>query len=213
MHLFEAFTALYAATNEKMWIEHAGQTLALMQAAFVDPQQHTIREFFDLEMRHLKDQNVIEPGHMFEWVWLLNNYEQHAGADLAKERRALFSRAATLGEDPAFYGFVGNEVKLAAPSRQTDKRLWPQTEYLRACLVQAREGDDHAGCRAEQLINGFFKTYLKTPTAGLWIDEFDKTGAPIAPNVPASILYHIFEAVVEAATTANSQSANAMDAS
>ena len=213
MHLFEAFTALYAATHEQMWIDHAGKTLALMQSCFLDPQQNTIREFFDLELRHLSDQDLVEPGHMFEWVWLLNNYEKNTGRDLAEQRRALFTRAVELGEDPDFFGFVGNNVTQPIASRRTDKRLWPQTEYIRACLVSAGEGDDDAGRRAEALINDLFKSYLKTPVAGLWIDEFDKTGAPVAPNVPASILYHIFEAVVEAVRSSDGQSANATDAS
>ena len=197
MHLFEAFTALYDATGNILWLESAEKLLQLFRCVFFDPDRGVIREFFDADMKFMNDRPAVEPGHMFEWVWLLRNYQQHCPASLADFRSILFRRASKLGEDPSFHGFIGNEIVVGAGARQTDKRLWPQTEYLKACLVVAAEGDTEAGPRAERLVNELFKTYLKTPTPGLWVDEFDKNGAAIAPHVPASILYHMFEAVAE----------------
>ncbi len=208
MHLFEAFTALYEATGQKQWLDYAAKALELMRSVFFDPGRGVLREFFDGEMKFLTDRSAVEPGHMFEWVWLLRNYQRHSRADLAAYRRTLFSRAVELGEDPDFYGFIGNEISIRARPGRADKRLWPQTEYIKACLAEAEDGNTDARRRAAQLINDLFETYLETPTPGLWIDEYDITGAAIAPHVPASILYHIFEAVAE-----TDDSINAGDAS
>lgn len=197
MHLFEGFLALHEATGEKSYLDYAGKVLELMFSVFFDPERGVIREFFDEKLRYLPDRSAIEPGHMFEWVWLLRNYERQFGTDLADYRRTLFSRGAALGEDADFSGFVGNEIARAAGTALSNKRLWPQTEYIKACFAEAGDGDAAAGRRSAQLINDLFKTYLNTLTSGLWIDEFDKEGAAIAPHVPASILYHIFEAVAE----------------
>lgn len=197
MHLFEAFTTLYEATGQKHWLDNAAKVLDLMRSIFFDPGRGVVREFFDSEMKFLTDRSAVEPGHMFEWVWLLRNYQRHSQVDLAAIRRTLFSRGAELGEDPDFFGFIGNEISISAQPERTEKRLWPQTEYIKACLAQAGDGNAKAHSRAAQLINDLFKTYLDTPTPGLWIDEYDKTGAAIAPHVPASILYHMFEAVTE----------------
>ena len=208
MHLFEAFTALYEATGQKQWLNSATKILELMRSVFFDPGRGVLREFFDREMKFLTDRTAVEPGHMFEWVWLLRNYQRHSQADLAALRRTLFSRGAELGEDPDFYGFIGNEISVSANPGRADKRLWPQTEYIKACLAQAGDGDPDARRRAAQLINDLFETYLDTPTPGLWIDEYDITGAAIAPHVPASILYHMFEAVVETADSINAGDAS-----
>ncbi len=208
MHLFEAFTALYEATGNKRYIDYAGKTLELMRSVFFDSKSGVIREFFDDEMKFLERRSAVQPGHMFEWVWLLKKYERHTQANLANQRRVLLRRGAELGEDSNFYGFIGNEITIAANTARTDKRLWPQTEYIKACLTEAADGDAEAGQRAAQLINDLFKTYLKTSTPGLWIDEYDKSGAAIAPHVPASILYHIFEAVVEAVNSTNTMDAS-----
>lgn len=208
MHLFEGFTALYAATGQKQWLDKAAKVLELMRSVFFDPGRGILREFFDSEMNFLTERSAIEPGHMFEWVWLLKKYQRHSQADISALRRTLFSRGAELGEDPDFYGFIGNEISTSAKLGRTDKRLWPQTEYIKACLAQAQDGDAKAGRRAVQLINDLFKTYLDTPTTGLWVDEYDKTGAAIAPHVPASILYHMFEAVAETVDSINAGDAS-----
>ena len=197
MHLFEAFMALFAATGDARWRAKLDETYALMSERFFDDGRGIIREFFDEEMNPLEDRAVIEPGHMFEWVWLLRNYENATGVDTGAQRRKLFESGVLLGADAGFHGFVDNAISVAGARQSGAKRLWPQTEFLKAALVAASDGQKDAEGRAVALINDQFTTYLAAKKSGLWIDEFDKDGAAIAPHVPASILYHLFEAVVE----------------
>jgi len=205
MHLFEAFMALWEATGRQHYLDYTQKIFELFHRSFYDSATGVIREFFSADMTALEHSTAIEPGHMFEWVWLLRKYESASGGDFSSIRKTLFERAQTLGEDSGFYGFVGNEVATKGGDPRGDKRLWPQTEYLKACITKAANGKTHA--RAAILINDLFNSYLKTSTPGLWIDEFDAHGAPMAKDVPASILYHLFEAVAETADHANTMEA------
>ncbi len=196
MHLFEAFMALYRATGDNRYFEKAGNLLRLFRG-FIDPTEGVLREYFTDAFTFEETRREIEPGHMFEWVWLLNKYEQIADFDASDDRKLLFARAEHYGPDRHFFGFVSNKVDISAPPIRGAKRLWPQTEYLKASCVEAAMGDAHARDMIPALVDAMFSTYLNTKKPGLWIDEFDAHGAPIAADVPASILYHLYEAVAE----------------
>jgi mannose-6-phosphate isomerase len=138
---------------------------------------------------------MVEPGHMMEWVWLLDRYAGLSGADVAGAQRILYARARELGRDES--GFLVDKLRLgerAAGSR----RLWPQTEYLKAALVMARMGERGAAEVAEWLIEALFQSYLHQPVEGLWCDAYDAEGEQASTSVPASIVYHLMEAVLEA---------------
>lgn len=199
MHLFEAFLALYGATGEAGWLDRAGAVHALFETRFFNAAEGTLREFFtqSLEPAAGEAGAVIEPGHMAEWVALLARYETAGGVETRAARRALFEAAARLGAI-APRGFLADRIVLGAAAQDAAARLWPQTEYLKACLALARDGDAAAAARAAALIEALFDTYLAEPVAGLWRDRFDGEGKPAAADAPASILYHLFDAVREA---------------
>jgi mannose-6-phosphate isomerase len=194
MHLFEAFLALHAATGAARWRDDALAVLRLLADRFLDPQADVLREFFtaDFGAPDPSTGDLTEPGHMAEWVWLLDRARviaPAAGALLP----ALYRRAAELGRDDQ--GLLVNAVRIGGAA-EGRRRLWPQTEYLKASLVMVRSGDAAAAATAERLISRLFDVYLKAPVAGAWIDEFDRDGLPIATAVPASILYHLLEAAL-----------------
>lgn len=195
MHLFEAFMAL-AQTGATGFSEQAKACRALFDRIFWDNDAKVLREFFTADWRpDPKCGDVVEPGHMMEWVWLLKLHEKAGGADAAETQRALFQRARTLGADPS--GFLKDELRLGAEAAAYTRRLWPQTEYLKAALALAGAGEAEALEIANGLIERLFETYLDHPVAGLWRDQYDAKGEPIAADTPASILYHLYEAVVE----------------
>lgn len=191
MHLFEAFSALAAATGSPLYAGRASEIEALLRTVFFDSRIGALREFFTTDLKPLASAKgaVIEPGHMAEWTWLL----RASGGDL---QRMLYRRAAELG---AREGFLVNAVEVGTPPGGA-RRLWPQTEYLKASLVMARRGEEGAAQTAERLIGALFASYLHHPVNGLWCDEYDGEGRPIATVVPASILYHLMEAAIEAET-------------
>jgi mannose-6-phosphate isomerase len=199
MHLFEALTALYEATGEREHLDRAGAVENLMRTRFIDRETRALREYFDDNWSLIdRVSDAIEPGHMAEWAFLLDRWARHSGADRTDEIQFLCAAAAHFAPaDDA--PFLPGKAVLGRPPQRSARRLWPQTEHLCALLVLARAGDVGAAATAARLIDALFQSYFATPKLGLWRDAFDAAGAPIADDVPASILYHVHEAVCCAA--------------
>lgn len=195
MHLFEATMALFDATGEASHLARARAIEELFNARFLDRNNEVLREFFadDWTVDPVKGA-AVEPGHMVEWTFLLSRFEALTGEDRSKEKRLLFA-AATAMSAPGDAPFLPNCVTLGAAAARGARRLWPQTEALKAALSFAALGEESAAAQATALIEAMFASYLDQETSGLWCDEYDAGGRPIAKDVPASILYHLHEAV------------------
>lgn len=198
MHLFEAFLALQRVTGDQRYGDYAKQIRQLFNSVFFDEEEGVLREFFENDWGALSGNAKIEPGHMFEWVWLLHAYDALNAGDNTALAKRLYGQACALGCDPGFFGFAENACSLRGHRAHGAKRLWPQTEYLRASILLAPDPSLSTSSRVVALLDALFETYFDTATPGLWIDEFDADGEPVAKDVPASVLYHVFEAVAEA---------------
>ena len=205
MHLFEAFMALYRATDESVWLDKARAVAELFNQRFYDIRTSTIIEFFaeDLKSRDAARGGEIEPGHIAEWVWLLGHFESLANDNKRDIMGALYKSAQRYTDAG---GFLPDAV--GAESSTGARRLWPQTEYVKAAFTLSTSFDDAYARDGAAMINALFETYLNQPIDGLWCDQFDGAGAPIAADVPASILYHLYEAVAECLRYAESQNGN-----
>lgn len=199
MHLFEALLALHGATGEEAHLKRADAIYALFCERFFDREKGRLIEFFADDWRPAEGEagRIVEPGHMAEWIWLLDLYSERRGTDVRAVRKRLFEGARRLGADPAS-GFLVDRMIPGSPAPDRGRRLWPQTEYLRACLVLARHGDGEAAETGAALVGALFATYLDQKVAGLWCDRYDSAGRPAAKDVPASILYHLETAALEA---------------
>lgn len=200
MHLFEAFLALRAATGESHWGARGDGIFAILNARFFDREAGVLREFFSDDLSRADNGlgDVIEPGHMAEWVWLLDKYDAPVDA-IASLQAALYDGAARFAQD-GDSNFLPDRLRLGETAPAVTRRLWPQTEFIKAALVRARRGDRAAAARAEAIASALFATYLDQPVKGLWCDQYDGSGRPIAEDAPASILYHLFEVVREIET-------------
>ncbi len=199
MHLFEATMALHAASGDSSMLARARAIEALFGARFLDRASGALREFFNDDWSpDAENGDKVEPGHMAEWTYLIDRFEALSGEDRSSEKRMLYDGACRF-VFPGAAPFLPNFAILGGKLSRGARRLWPQTEFLRAALVMAEAGDSSAAGQAADLIDALFATYLNQKTSGLWCDEYDDAGAPIAKDVPASILYHIHEAVCCAA--------------
>ena len=194
MHLFEALLALYEATGKSEFLERARAIESLAMTRFIDRKAGILREFFaqDWTLDAARG-DTIEPGHMMEWAHLLNRFQMLTGEDRRADVVMLY-RSAKKFALPGGDGFLPTCCSLDAVSGSARRRLWPQTEHLRAAFAVGGEADDDA----VRLIDGLFKSYFDQKVRGLWCDEFEGDGAPVATDVPASMLYHIHEAVADA---------------
>ena len=77
MHLFEALLALHETTGRADLLDRARALHALAVTRFLDPATGALREYYDDAWRvhPAPGAGRVEPGHLFEWAWLLRRYE------------------------------------------------------------------------------------------------------------------------------------------
>ena len=197
MHLFEAFLALYDATGNAKWLARVGELFSLFQTRFFDAEQQVLFEFFENDWQRCRDVkgSIVEPGHMMEWVWLLDWYNRCSGRPVRQYTRVLYEKGLAIGMDPS--GLLYDAV--AADGRIIDakKRCWGITELIKASLVQIREGNPKAEAIAIKAVDDLFTYYLCATTPGSYIDQRDEQNEIAVDFAPASTLYHLIVAATE----------------
>ena len=191
MHLFEAMMALYEASGEARWLARAGELFALFQTRFYDPEREVLFEFFndDWTLKHQPEKAPLEPGHMMEWVWLLDWYHRLSGHPVEHYTEALYRRGLELGQVAS--GLLWDEVTLEGTVLKATKRCWGLTELIKASLVRARAGDPEAEPRAAKAIDDLFRYYLCASTPGAYMDQRGARDEVVVDKAPASTLYHL----------------------
>ena len=193
MHMLEAFLALFEATEDERFLARARSLVRLLERRFFVTRTGTLGEFFTESWAPAEGLEGLlrEPGHHFEWVWLLTEYERLTGEPTGAWRGPLFAFAAGPGTEPET-GLVYDGVNEDGTVQSASKRCWVQTEALKASLVENDEP------RTVQILKNLFARYLATTMPGLWVDQLTGDNAPGSTTVPASTLYHVFVALVAA---------------
>jgi len=80
MHLFEALLALWECSGEARYLALAGRLFDLFTARFFQPDPGIVGEYFTAGLAPAEGLagKLVEPGHHYEWIWLLRRFE-HAG--------------------------------------------------------------------------------------------------------------------------------------
>jgi mannose-6-phosphate isomerase len=100
-------------------------------------------------------------------------------------------------------GLIYDEVLPSGDLVKKTKRLWPLTELIKASLAQAKASSDSAyKLQAEQqaalAIDVLFRFYLNSNVTGLYVDQLDAENQVCVADAPASTLYHLMVAGLEA---------------
>jgi mannose-6-phosphate isomerase len=190
MHLLESALAWEAAGGGAVWRALADEIVALALARFIDPEGGFLREFFreDWSPAAGDDGRWVEPGHQFEWAWLLARWGTARDDPQMAAARRLYEnglRGVDRGRGVAI-DVLWDDL---AP-RERRARLWPQTEHLKAALVLGEEAEALAAAKALAL-------YLDAPVVGTWRDKLNADGSFADEPAPASSLYHIAGAIFE----------------
>jgi mannose/cellobiose epimerase-like protein (N-acyl-D-glucosamine 2-epimerase family) len=198
MHLFEAMLAWFEATGREMFLARAAELYGMMAARFFQHRTGILAEYFDgaWNPREGIAGRICEPGHHFEWSWLLRRYAALSGRGDSPVAKALKEFGDRHGFDSE--GFVVDELLDDGRVHRTSRRCWPHTEAIKAEVAAAETGDERAAARAAQTIDRLLASFLGRPVAGGWIDHVDASGSPIVDTMPASTLYHVFLAAAEA---------------
>lgn len=190
MHLFEAALGWVEAGGGTHWHALADEIANLALAHFIDTEGGFVREFFDDAWSPAPgaDGQRVEPGHQFEWAWLLHRWGAKGNADATKAARRLYA-AGLHGVDATRHVAIDALSDDLAPLERS-ARLWPQTEFLKAALVL---GDDAQILTAARAV----AAYLDTPIKGLWRDKMTDAGELADEPAPASSFYHVIIAIDE----------------
>jgi mannose-6-phosphate isomerase len=200
MHAFEAMLGLYEATGEQLFLDRAARFLSLLNERLFDAGSGSLLEYFDANLRPLTDSasKVVEPGHHFEWTWLLLTYARLAKTAPPPLAKELYDWSMRHGLDAS--GCAVDEVYPDGAPRLSSRRLWPQTELIKANLaLQEAVLEDDAASRADEGLERLSRLYLSVTPNGGWIDRYGSDGAVSDARMPASTFYHIFCAIAEAA--------------
>lgn len=196
MHFAEASIAAFEATGDERFLDQAGELVALFRRRLFDGR--TLGERFGADWRRLagEEGRALEPGHHFEWAWILAQYQRLRSVDLAREAAALADFAERFGVDPAAQA-VFDGVREDGLPLKTSSRAWTNTERIKAWLalfeLTGRDPRAEVAGSARLLLDRYFAGM----PAGAWIDQFDAEGRALSKAVPASIVYHLFLAFSE----------------
>ncbi|PHY19143.1 AGE family epimerase/isomerase [Caulobacter sp. BP25] len=199
MHMFEAMLAWNAIDSDPAWRALADEIAELALSKFIQAESGQLREFFDLDWNPAPgvEGRICEPGHQFEWGWLLLRWGKLAGRpDATKAALRMIDDAEAHGVDLA-RGVAINALLDDFSIHDNGARLWPQTERIKAAALAAEiTGEarywDMAAAGAEGLL-----TYLRTPLPGLWRDKYQPDETFVEEPAPASSFYHIVLAIWE----------------
>lgn len=193
MHLFEAALAWSAVDPAGPWNALADEIAELCLTRFIDRDGGFLREFFSADWSPAEgpDGRLVEPGHQFEWAWLLTRWAVLRGrTDAEAAARRLFQVGARGVDAARGVAVDALDDQLAVTSARA--RLWPQTERLKAALLLAeRNPDDRAAYLAEAAAAlAGLELYLRPN--GTWRDKLNPDGSFVDEPAPASSFYHIF---------------------
>lgn len=197
MHLLEALLAWVAVGVDGSFRTAALALCQLATTRLINPANGAVGELFTAGWVPLgtPQERLYEPGHQFEWAYLLLQAEALLGIDARREAIALENFGRSFGIDGARQAalFAVNEAGQATDRRA---RLWAQTERLRTSLLFATQGmGDAVSSQAFQAAAaGSFSgltRFLATEVPGLWHEwQREDGGFELAPS-PASSLYHL----------------------
>lgn len=197
MHLLEALLAWTATGVEGNFRAAALALCELATSRLINPANGAVGELFTAGWAPLgaPRERLYEPGHQFEWAYLLLQAEGLLGINARSQAIALEHFGRSFGIDAA------RQVALFAVNETgepTDRRarLWAQTERLRTSLLFATQavGDADDAQASQAAVAGSYaglSRFLGTEVPGLWHEwQREDGGFDLAPS-PASSLYHL----------------------
>ncbi len=204
MHLLEASLAWESVDPAGPWTALADEIIDLCLSRFING-DGALREFFSPGWGQGEglQGRIVEPGHQFEWAWLLARWGRSRSSPRTIE---VAKRLYEIGSGPGVdrqRGVAFNQMLDDYSIHDHAARLWPQTEWIKASAILAEGANDpneQARYRREaQTAAQGLRHYLETPVAGLWRDKLQSDGIFIDEPAPASSFYHIICALADSA--------------
>lgn len=189
MHLLEAALEWRHLDDAAIFRDLCHEIVALFEQRFFSAQHGALIEHFDDALVPADGSlgRITEPGHHFEWIWLLDRYQ--SGGNRASD--PLYQFAVKHGIDSSS-GRLYGEVLTDGVVHTHETRLWPHTEWLKAELVLPQDNKAARVGKAWRALQSF----LACPIEGLWYERWLPHERTFAQEpAPASSLYHLTLAI------------------
>ncbi|MHC8375221.1 AGE family epimerase/isomerase [Pseudomonas sp. MDT1-16] len=177
MHLAEAFLATLSVREDVAVQDALVELCTALQKRFIDPQHGVL-----MEKPLGAVDNWFEPGHQFEWYFLLESSPLLRGSALHASLERAFAFTEQLGVDPQT-GAVRAMLDLDGRSKDGTQRIWAQAEYLRALTL--RPDSEAAVLRQLQALQ------QHSLHAGGWYECRDENGDVTRRDMPSTTPYHL----------------------
>ncbi len=199
MHLVEALLVLAEVAPDSGALREARALVDLLATRWLDARTGALGEHFDPIWQPLEGDagRIVEPGHHFEWVWLLDRLGALERSDARRALSArLFDFARRFGVDSD--GGVFDQVDRAGQPLAMTKRLWPQTERVKALAARTRAtGDAETRRELESGLRYCFARHVDPKTRG-WFEQLARDGRVLSDAQYATSVYHVVAALDEA---------------
>jgi len=179
MHLAEAFLATLSVREDLAVQQALTELCTAMHQHFVDPQFSVL-----MEKPLGSVDNWYEPGHQFEWYFLLASSPLLQGSVLHAALERAFTFTEQLGVDQQT-GAVRAMLDLGPEggTRDGTQRIWAQAEYLRALTLRP-----HSEAALLQQLQALQQRSLH---AGGWYECRDEHGEVSRKDMPSTTPYHL----------------------
>ncbi len=199
MHLLEACLSMYEVAEDVAYLQLSDYLITLFEKFFY--QEGKLLEFFNDNLdTHPEKGHILEPGHHFEWTWLLHKRISLAPSTknmqgLKQYIKQLFLRGREDGIDTKFGG-IYNEVGCDGDIINPNKRIWVITEAIRAhCVYYANYKNIETIESLENILTTFKQKYISTN--GNWVEICNEDLSPQTNYMPGTTTYHIFINILE----------------
>lgn len=195
MHLLEACLAWAEVGSDPGWGAWAQQVVELAVKRFIRADVGTLGEVFAADWRPAPGitGRIVEPGHQFEWAWLL----MRAARGQPGPVRDAALKLILIGEQAGVReGVAINALLDDLTIHDANARLWPQTERLKGALLAAQLTGEARFWSMAAAAAASLLPYFKTPVSGLWLDVREPGGNIIDAPAPASSFYHVVGAIL-----------------
>ena len=177
MHLAEAFLATLSVREDAAVQNALIELCTAMHKRFIDPRHAVL-----MEKPLGAVDNWFEPGHQFEWYFLLQSSPLLRGSTLHASLERAFAFTEQRGVDQQT-GAVRAMLELNDRPRDATQRIWAQAEYLRALTLRP---DSEASVQRQ--LQALQQSFLH---AGGWYECRDEQGEVSRKDMPSTTPYHL----------------------
>jgi mannose/cellobiose epimerase-like protein (N-acyl-D-glucosamine 2-epimerase family) len=197
MHWFECMLFCFEVAKDDCFLDEAKRIYSLAEEYFFDAKTGALREVFDAQWKPLYEDGkiLVEPGHHYEWVWLLSQAGKvmDVNPQIIPRILAFAERAGVNSTTGLVYDQVSDKGVVTQPTH----RLWAQTEALKAWLVRTDVNESDRELGIQKIESNLLRRYFGRGPVGSWCDRLDADGRIHDGPVPASSMYHILLCVTE----------------